>query len=671
MAFDYPAAIKQAQQAAQAYYGDGESGISDDAYDYLLDEIQEYEKANPDKVIEHGLFTAVAAGVSVDKKQVQHHPPMLSLDKISQKKQDETQAFTKFIAKHAGQKLTVEPKLDGIALTLHYKDGRLVQAATRGDGRYGEDMTSNVLFHKPKNLPLTVSHAGEFEVRGELYMTEDDYTETNRIRAEHGAEILANPRNGTSGAFRREQKEYAAVLSFAVYDVIVDSDANTYSENLDWVESLGGFVTARSLLPVKVSQAGDALAVVKALGEARPSLDFPIDGATVKIDSLEERDRLGIGSKSPKWAIAFKYENEVAITKVNDILVSVGRTGRIGLRAYMDEVGISDSEIEYASVHNVEWVQNMDLRIGDTVVLEKAGDVIPQVQDIILAKRPADSVSWVPPQTCPQCDEPWNKDSKLWRCETPECSVLGTIIYVAGRDIMDWDGFSTSAITYLVENEIVNDIADVFSLTVDDLASVHMGRTKDDGTPVLLGQTRAKKIHQSIQDSKAQPFARVLSSLGIRMLGRTFGRRLSQRFTTMDAVQALSLDEWKALGDMGIGEKRAEVFYEGIEARAGLIQKLRDAGVNMGEQDSQDGSQELAGKKVVVTGSMKGSPLGELSRNQMNELIEKHGGKSSSSVSSSTDILVCGEEGSSKWKKAKELGKTILTPSEFAEMVGL
>ena len=668
MSLNYIEAVEQAKKAAEAYYGSEVSDMSDDAYDYLLEEIKNYETEHPHEVVEHGLFDAVSAGVNTDKKDIKHIPPMLSLNKVSQNQQNETQELTKFIEKYSSYTLDVEPKLDGIALTLHYKDGHLAYAATRGDGKFGEDMTSNVKFHKPQNVLFDVPFNGEFEVRGELFMSEQDYLDTNELREKNGQELLKNPRNGVSGSFRRERVDYPAVMRFAVYDVIVDSDTDSYSENLDWVESIG-FTTARSLLPDTVKNAGSVLKMVEKLGEERANLTFPIDGATIKIDSLEARDTIGIGSRAPKWAIAFKYENETAVTRILSIEPNIGRTGRLSLRAQVEPVQIGDSTIEYASTHNVDWTQKMGLRIGDTVILAKAGDVIPQIDSVIFSKRPQDSTPWEPPVVCHQCGEEWDKSTLLWRCETPECSVLGTVIYVSGRDILDWEGFASSAITYLVENEIVNDIADVFSLTIDDLAKIEMGKTKQNGSPVLLGYTRAEKIYNNIQESKNQPLARVLAALGIRMLGRTFGRRLAQKFSDMSEIQSLSLADWKNMKDLGIADKRAEVFYEGFQKRKNLIQKLKDAGVNMKADEST--SQVLMGKKIVVTGSMKGSPLGDYSRNQVNELIEKNGGKSSSSVSSSTDILVCGEEGSSKWKKAKELGKTILTPAEFAEMVGI
>lgn len=697
MTFNYDTAIKEATKAADDYYN-GISDMSDDQYDYLLDEIRAYEEANPEEAISHALFTEVAAGQSNDSADIKHDVPMLSLRKVN-----DTETMNKFVQKHKGQKILAEPKIDGIALVLKYENGSFVQAATRGDGQHGENMTSRILKHKPEGIPLTVPHVESFEVRGELYMTHEDLIKTNEVRQQwedeylalRGTEksrsvwdypILKNTRNGVSGAFRSENLDKTitvkgstttliapkAHMSFAVYDALFQEKQDTYTENLELVEELG-FTTARSLLPEIVKEAGDPIAMIEALGENRDDLAYPIDGCVLKLDSMSQRDLLGADSRAPRWAMAYKYANKTAITVVRDIEPSVGRTGRLALRARMDKVEIDGSEIQYASVHNVDWLMSKDVRVGDTVILSKANDIIPQVQEVVYAQRPDDSMPWEPPATCPQCGEEWNKDTLLWRCESPECSVLGTLIYAAGRTIFDWDGFSTALITQLVEEGRLNDTADVFTLTKEELTNIKVGSGVNmDGSDRVLGETSAQKIYDNIQKSKDKPLSIVIASLGIRMLGRTFGRRLAAKFHTMSNIQDLTLADWLAQDDMGIAQKRAEVFHEGILNRAPLIEKLAAQGVNMGsEEESSPASKALEGLKIVVTGSMKGSPLENLTREGMKDLIESHGAKSSSSVSSTTSILVCGEEGSSKWKKAKELGIEILTPAEFAEKVGV
>lgn len=704
MSFNYTQAVQDAKNAADNYYN-GISDMSDDQYDYLLEQIQKYEESHPHEVIPHELFTEVAAGMNTDKADVHHDPPMLSLLKVN-----ELTDMSKFTTKHAHQKILVEPKLDGTALVLRYENGKLHLAATRGDGEYGEDMTERVFKHSPEGIPLEVSYKDSFEVRGELYMTYEDLEKTNNVRqawednylnlrnrnprASWDYPLLKNVRNGVSGAFRAENVDKEtkdsnnntilipaprAFMHFAVYDVIVDTPTPSYSEDLDWVENLG-FITARSLLPHAVKDETDSIAILRGLEEHRSELPYPIDGCVFKIDSLEERKTLGHGSRAPRWAMAYKYPNETAITVVEGIEPSVGRTGRLALTARVKKAHIGGSDIEYASVHNVDWLLKKGIRVGDTVVLAKANDVIPQIEEVVLSKRPEDSQAWEPPAVCPNenCGQEWNKDTLLWRCENPECSVLGSIIYASSRTIFDWEGFSTSIITDLVESERLKDVADVFTLTVDEIAQVPLkdkegkAKIKNSGEIMVLGTKRAEAIHKVIQESKKTDLSKVIASLGIRMLGRTYGRRLSQKFHTMSRIQELTLDEWMSLADMGIAEKRAQTFYQGLLDRAPLIKKLSEQGVNMGtEETMQTGTQALEGLKIVVTGSMKNSPLEQYKRDQMVELIESHGGKSSNSVSSSTHILVCGEEGSSKWKKAKELGIEILTPTEFAERINL
>lgn len=703
MTFNYIQAVADAQEAAENYYN-GVSDMSDDQYDYLLEEIKEYEIANPEEVIQHGLFDEVAAGMNTDNADVPHDPPMLSLSKVNN-----LEDMSKFLAKNSQQNILVEPKLDGTALVLHYENGKLSLAATRGDGQYGEDMTSRVFKHQPQGVPFEVPYSGYFQVRGELYMTHEDLEKTNQVRQQWEDDylslrnrktrntwdypLLKNARNGVSGAFRADNEDKVsrdkdnnaisipapkAFMRFAVYDVLLeDSSSVSYSGDLDWIEEIG-FTTARSLIPEGVKKEIDPIAILQGLEAHRSVLPYPIDGCVFKIDSLSERNIQGVSSRAPRWAMAYKYPNETAITRVVNIKPSVGRTGRLALTAEVEKAHIDGSDITKASVHNVDWLLKKGIRIGDTVILAKANDVIPQIEEVVLSKRPTDSQPWEPPTACVKCGQDWNKDTLIWRCENPECSVQGSIEYAASRTIFDWDGFATKLITELVNSGRLNDIADVFTLTVEEIADTPMRddkgepRFNKEGELIVWGENRAKKIHKRIQDSKNTDLSKVIASLNVRMLGRTYGRRLSQKFHTMSKIQSLTLEDWLSLSDMGIAEKKAHTFHQGILDRAPLIKKLEEVGVNMGtEEDENVSSQALEGLKIVVTGSMKGTPLQEYKRDQMIELIESHGGKSSNSVSSSTSILVCGEEGSSKWKKAKDLGITILSPAEFAERIGL
>lgn len=688
-------AVARATEAAAAYYNGGETIMSDEAYDALVEAIEAAADKYPDVDGVDALLNSVAAGVAV-VKDVQHKVPMLSLKKVKS-----TQDVERFVAKvrELGSDVLVELKLDGSALSAHYDNGELVQAVTRGDGTAGKDVTARV--RNVVGLPTKLSHPFTGEVRGEVYMTSSQFEATSAARVEAARRefeskksnanktfdaasfAFSNSRNAASGLINRDEApNFDYQLSFAAYDIIADQEdwvlagENSY-RNLSKIVSGFGIATAASLIPeLTVDEDGNPRSVaeqVEYIGERRPHLDIPTDGCVIKTDLLSVRKSLGNGSRHPNHSVAYKYEAEEGTTTVRDIEVAVGRTGRISLRARVDSVLVAGTNITYVSLHNPSWVAEMDVRIGSEVKIKRANDVIPQITSVIA--QPEDSQPWQAPQTCPQCGQAWNKSSLLWRCESPDCSVLGSVIYSVSRDAMDVDSLGPAVITALVESGKVADTADLFALTEDELATVDMGRKTIDGEPILLGREMARKIHTNLVESrKNQPFARVLVSLGLRATGRGLSRRLAEHFQTVDALLAASVSELAAVDK--IGAKKAQVIHAELARRAGLIERLRAQGFNLGSAATADedaGSKVLAGKNVCVTGSMKGSALDGLSRTETQELIESHGGRAASSVSKTTHILVCAPGvSSSKLTKAQALGTVqIMSPDEFAAMLGL
>lgn len=660
----YDAAVKRAQSAAAAYANVGEDGeieMEDAEFDRLLSEITAYEERfglTP----EHDLHTVGQGGAGGG--DVEHDTRMLSLEKPGE------DAVIEFARKHPNA--IVEPKIDGLAISVKYEDGKMVRAAKRGDGYTGEDVTDRV--RGVEGLPETAGE-GDYEVRGELYLSDENKAKANEIRVAAGKAPFKNARNGVAGMLNKQDGTYAGLFSFAAYSTTMGQDKD-HLDNMANLEGLG-FTTARSLLPQSVLDAEDPMSAIAALGAERKGLDFLMDGAVLKVNGAAERAALGEGSSAPKWAVAYKYPAVEEPTVIEDIEYNIGKTGRLSIRARLTPVDVDGAVIEYASLHNVGHLQAADIRIGDTVSAFRANDVIPQVHLPRADLREAGSQPWQPPAVCPQCGEPFDKSTELWRCHTPSCSVSGRISYASSRDAgLDIEGLGGSIGDALIDEDLVKDVGDLFTLTEDQLADLKLGETSTGGTRTL-GKKNAAKIMAEIEKAKAQPLNRVITALSMQFTGRTFGRRLAAEFGTMEALQAATVSQLANVE--GIGQKKAEVIHEQLKKNEPVIAKLRAAGVNMGAPKAAPAAGGKAPKlakpdgkpmNVVVTGSVKGAPtLASLSRSGVQELIEAKGGKASGSVSKSTDLLVCGEPGSSKFLKAQELGIRIVTPEEFAQMV--
>ncbi len=648
---EFAAAVGQAQAAAKLYYDTGDVLMTDADYDALLDRIAEAKKAHPDWD-DGGVTGRVAAGVS-GGGDVRHPAPMMSLDKING--EDGVRAF---VASLGGDPCLVEVKLDGLAIRVEYESGRLVLAALRGDGSTGENVTAQVL-RGVAGLPARLGTPWTGEVRGEIYMTVGDFEAASVNRVAAGGKAFINSRGAVAGSIRSAERTYETPMTFAAYDI--SGDFASHRERMAHAVELG-FPAAGRLAGGEIQVAGDAdaaLGAIARIGDLRRSLEFPIDGAVLTADLESTRRRLGSGSRTPHWAAAFKYPADTGSTVLRDIEVRVGRTGRISLRAVLDPVFVDGTTITYATLHNPRFVEEQGLAIGQTVAVWRAGDVIPRVTAPI-GEQPHGLVPWTPPETCPQCGEPWDRSSLLWRCHTASCSVTGALEYWCSREAMDVEGAGEALCVALVNTGLTADVADLYTLTEDQLAELPVGNTKAGGV-VLLGKLNAAKVITSLERSKSQPFNRVITGLGIRMTGRSVGRWLAARFKTMDALRAATVAEIAEIDKMGL--IKAQHVVDGLAAMSGVIDRLAAAGVTMSVPETE-GDKPFEGRTYVVSGSVPG-----YTRTTVSERIEQLGGRASGSVSASTTALITSEAATAKAAKAAKLGIPIIDPAAFAEML--
>lgn len=656
----YRQAIRDAQHAADAYYAGRDTELTDAEYDALLDEIAAYETAHPDEVVTHGLFDAVAAGKATG--DVPHPTPMLSLDKV--KAEDDVRKFLARLTEvrdTAG--VSVQPKLDGLAIRAVYRDAKLVQVVTRGDGVAGEDVTDRILRDEVQinGLPRYIGTIAPvaFEVRGELVMSRDDFTISNANRVATGKPGFANPRNAAAGSLRAETLDYDVQMTFVTYEhdgIPASPDA---SEVFTYADQLPGAVEGQAAHPRRILNA------IEEFGAQRADYDYPTDGVVIKATGTYVRTALGTGSRAPKWAVAYKYEAQTGETVIRDIVVEVGRTGNLSFTAVFDPVLVDGSTISRASLHNTSLIAEKNIRIGSKAVVYKANDIIPQVLSVT---NDENTVPWTPP-TEDADGFPYVQRGKFLTSTNPADSVGALIRYAASRDVLDIDGLGSEIADALVANGLVSELHDLFLLEFDDLASLPLGETTTGGVR-RLGEKNARKLLAGIEAAKQQPLNRIITALGIRLTGRTFGRRLANHFGSLWALLHADYDD--LLQVEGIGPERAAVILKGIHDRREVIMMLRNLGVTSEiEKDDSSDAAALVGMSVVVTGSTKGTKLEAYGRNEMNELIERHGGKASGSVSKNTSLLVAGDGAGSKLAKATDLGIEVITPDEFAERIGL
>ncbi|MBK3557584.1 NAD-dependent DNA ligase LigA [Streptomyces sp. MBT56] len=683
----YAAAVEQASVAAAAYYATGESALDDDAYDRLARGIAAYEADHPEEVLAASPTGKVAGGAAIG--DVPHTVPMLSLDNVFSAEQFAT--WTASLERRIGRPVTawsVEPKLDGLAVAARYRDGRFERLITRGDGTAGEDVShaAGAVVGLPERLaePVTI------EVRGEILMTNDQFDQGNATRTEHGGAPFANPRNGAAGTLRAKDRAYRVETTFFAYGALPLPDSGElgetlaelpHSEVLSYVAGLGVHTAADTdVAPVLAATVEEVQARVDAIGSLRAALPFGIDGIVIKADLAADQREAGSGTRAPRWAIAYKLPAVEKITRLLAVEWNVGRTGIIAPRAVLEPVEIDGSTVGYATLHNPADITRRDLRLGDQVMVYKAGDIIPRIEAPVVHLRTGDETPIDFPESCPQCGSGIDTSEQRWRCTRGRnCRLVASVSYAAGRDQLDIEGLGSTRVVQLVDAGLVADFADLFTLEREQLLALDR-----------MGETSTDNLLAAIETARTRPLSRVFCALGVRGTGRSMSRRIARYFATMDRIVAADVETLQRVD--GIGKEKAAAVVAELVELAPLIDKLVAAGVTMTEPGAtpppEPGTEEeaaagagaeavggtgstlpLAGMTVVVTGAMSGA-LEKLSRNQMNELIERAGGKSSSSVSQRTSLLVAGDKAGSKRAKAEDLGVRIAVPEEFAELVG-
>lgn len=651
---DYLSAKSQLREASENYYLGTDLTMDDATYDQLLRAIEAAELAHPDWV-DGDSVVAVASGAAVSGDVVHTHP-LLSLDNAMGDDELKTW-FERAMADYGTAfEVAVEPKLDGLAIVARYENGHLAQVVTRGDGLAGEDVT--LRGRTAKGLPQTLTEPLSIELRGEVYMSDADFAAANVLRTANAKPAFVNPRNGAAGALRNQSDSYALPLSFACYDA--NGLEGSHVEAMAHAARLGATL-ARDVasLTGTYTSYDDVVKVIADLGARRPSLGFAIDGAVVKANAPEVRAKLGVTSRAPKWAIAYKYPPEERLTTLVEVIAQVGRTGVITPRARVVPVEVGGVTVEFATMHNWELVQERDWRIGDTVTIRRAGEVIPELVAPLVSARKGTEAPVVAPTTCPRCGSAIDKSEKRWRCvKGRACGLVETLCYAVSRDALDIEGLGEKLVTQLVDAGLISDIADVFSLQASQLAELDR-----------MGDQSAANVIEQIDKARSASRARLFTALGIRSTGRSLCRRLARRYMDLGELFGATVADLQEVD--GIGTEKAVVIRAELDELSDLVTKLTSLGIT-GKSDDEEQAEvlALAGKKVVVTGSMVGV-FADKSRNEMNELIESFGGKASSSVSAATDLVVAGEKAGSKATKAAELGVKVVTEAEFAELLGL
>ncbi|MFB7957439.1 NAD-dependent DNA ligase LigA [Streptomyces sp. NPDC056045] len=674
----YAAAVEEAAQAAAAYYATGESTLDDDAYDRLVRGIAGYEQEHPQEVLANSPTGKVAGGAATG--DVPHTVPMLSLDNVFSAEQFVT--WTASLERRIGRPVaawSVEPKLDGLAVAARYRAGRLEQLITRGDGTAGEDVSHAI--GTVVGLPGELAEPVTIEMRGEILMTNEQFDRANTVRTEHGGAPFANPRNGAAGTLRAKDRAYTVEMTFFAYGALPLPDSGEltdtlaelpHSEVLAYVAGLGVHTAADTdVAPRTVTTVEEVQSRVEEVAALRASLPFGIDGIVIKADLAADQREAGSGTRAPRWAIAYKLPAVEKVTRLLGVEWNVGRTGIIAPRAVLEPVEIDGSTVSYATLHNPADITRRDLRLGDRVMVYKAGDIIPRIEAPVAHLRTGDEKPIEFPEACPQCGSEIDTSEQRWRCvRGRSCRLVASVSYAAGRDQLDIEGLGATRVVQLVDAGLVTDFADLFTLERDQLLGLER-----------MGETSTDNLLAAIETARTQPLSRVFCALGVRGTGRSMSRRIARYFADMDRIRAADEEELQRVD--GIGKEKATGVVAELVELAPLIEKLVAAGVNMtepgatpppapGEEGERTadgaGGLPLDGMTVVVTGAMTGA-LEKLSRNEMNELIERAGGKSSSSVSKRTTLLVAGEKAGSKRTKAEDLGIRIAAPDEFAELL--
>ncbi|MCG1145873.1 NAD-dependent DNA ligase LigA [Staphylococcus epidermidis] len=644
-------------QYSYEYYVQDNPSVPDSEYDKLLHELIEIEEKYPEFKSTDSPTVRVGGEAQSSFEKVNHGTPMLSLGNAFN--EEDLRKFDQRIRDSIGQvEYMCELKIDGLAVSLKYENGRFVQGLTRGDGTTGEDITENLrTIHA---IPLKIKEPLNFEVRGEAYMPRRSFIHLNNEKEENGEQPFTNPRNAAAGSLRQLDSKLAAKrkLSVFLYSVndLTEFNATTQSEALEELDQLG-FKTNQER--ERVSDIEGVLNYIEKWTSKRESLSYDIDGIVIKVNDLSQQEEMGYTQKSPRWAIAYKFPAEEVITKLLDIELSIGRTGVVTPTAILEPVKVAGTTVSRASLHNEDLIHERDIRIGDSVVIKKAGDIIPEVVKSILDRRPNESEIYHMPTHCPSCGHELVRieGEVALRCINPKCQaqLIEGLIHFVSRQAMNIDGLGTKIIHQLYENQLIKDIADIFYLKEEDLLPLER-----------MGKKKVDNLLLAIEKSKEQSLEHLLFGLGIRHLGVKASQVLAERYETMD--QLFKVTESELIEIQDIGDKLAQsvvTYLENSDIRS-LIEKLSNKNVNMSYKGIKtteiDGHPDFSGKTIVLTGKLE-----QMTRNEASEWLKMQGAKVTNSVTKSTDIVIAGADAGSKLAKAEKYGTEIWTEAAFIE----
>lgn len=650
---------KTLEYHAKKYYDDDKPEISDFEYDMKMNELKNLEKQFPELIDKTSLTQKVGGHVKEGFNQVEHEVPLQSLQDVFS--YDELREFDDRVKKQlsdGGEKLkyVVETKIDGLSMAIEYKDGKFVRAATRGNGLIGEDVSANAL--TIKSIPKELKESVNIIVRGEVFIGSKEFEKLNEEREVLGQSLFANARNAAAGSLRQLDSKITKTrpLDIFIFNVqkLENNQFSSHYEQLNYLDSLGFNVN-----PVKIlcNNIDEAINAITKIGEDREKLSFGIDGAVIKVDNLDYRDELGTTFKTPRWAIAYKYPPEQKETLLKDIVCQVGRTGAITPMAILEPVKVAGSTISKTTLHNEDFIREKDLKIGDRVIIQKAGDVIPEVVEAVKSKRTGEEKEFIMPKVCPVCGAPTIREEgeAVTRCTGIECSAkaLRNIVHFASKEGMEIDGLGYSIIEQLIDRKLISNIADIYNLKLEDIASLKKN-----------GKKFAQNLVDAIEKSKRNDLFKLITGLGIRHIGAKSAKNLARNFRNMDNLMNASIEELSVQND--VGEITAKSVYEFFreDQSIDLIKKLKSAGVNMESLEEENTDNRFDGKTFVLTGA-----LSKYSRDEASDIIEKLGGKTSSSVSKKTSYVLAGEDAGSKLTKAQNLGVTVITEEEFEKMI--
>ncbi len=638
---------------SRLYYELDSPIMQDEEYDRIFRRLQELEKQYPELVNPNSPTKRVGGKVSEKFEKVRHSVIMDSFDDIFL--EEEIYDFVDKIKKeYPDAVFAVEKKFDGLSVSLEYENGVFKRGLTRGDGVFGEDVTENI--KTIKSVPLKLKKDVNLLVRGEVYMPRKVFARLNEKRDENGEKPFANPRNAAAGSLKQLDSRLCAERGLEIFIFNLqqyDDMPETHFETFSFMESLG-FTVSPDVKDCKTAE--EVVSAVRAIGESRKSLPYDTDGAVIKVNSFALRDMLGSTSRVPRWAIAYKFPAEIAETVLKDIDIQVGRTGVLTPRAVLEPVHLAGSTVSYATLHNIDFIRERDVRIGDTVRLRKAGDIIPEIISVVLEKRKEGAKPFEMPKICPSCGEEVLRveGEAAVRCVNPNCRSrsLRNIIHFVSRDAMNIDSLGESIVEQLINKGLIKDCADLYYLKKEDIASLEG-----------LGEKSADNILKAIDKSRFAGLEKLLFGLGIRHIGEKAAQVIAKRFQNINAVMSATEEELLTIDDIGKESASSIVRFFADDNIKDLVNRLVAAGVSLECKEKQLGN-ALNGKTVVVTGT-----LPTLKRNEAEALIRAHGGNASGSVSKKTDYLLCGSDAGSKLTKAQSLGITIINEEEFLNML--